>query len=109
MRASMSSAKGAAHCHEHPPVARAEADAAALAKRINRIEGQVRGIGRMIAEDRYCIDILTQVSAVQSALDALSLQLLEHHLHGCVQHAVREGNGEHAIDEALAVIRKFAR
>jgi len=108
----MSSAKGtapAAHCHEHPPVARAQADAAALAKRINRIEGQVRGIGKMIAEDRYCIDILTQVSAVQSALDALSLQLLEHHLHGCVQHAVREGNGEHAIDEALAVIRKFAR
>ena len=112
MPASMSSAKGAApaaHCHEHPPVARPDADAAALAKRINRIEGQVRGIGRMIAEDRYCIDILTQVSAVQSALDALSLQLLEHHLHGCVQHAVREGNGEHAIDEALAVIRKFAR
>ena len=112
MRASMSSAKGAApaaHCHEQPPGARAEADAAALAKRINRIEGQVRGIGRMIAEDRYCIDILTQVSAVQSALDALSLQLLEHHLHGCVQHAVRAGNGEHAIDEALAVIRKFAR
>jgi DNA-binding FrmR family transcriptional regulator len=107
----MSSAKAVpvAHCHEHPPVARAAADTAALAKRINRIEGQVRGIGRMIAEDRYCIDILTQLSALQSALDALSLQLLEHHLHGCVQHAVREGNGEHAIDEALAVIRKFAR
>ena len=108
----MSSVKPAtapAHCHEHPPVARAAADAAALAKRVNRIEGQVRGIGKMIAEDRYCIDILTQVSAVQSALDALALQLLEHHLHGCVQHAVREGKGDHAIDEALAVIRKFAR
>ena len=78
-------------------------------KRLNRIEGQVRGIGKMIAEDRYCIDILTQVSAVQSALDALALQLLEHHLHGCVQHAVKSGNGDHAIDEALAVIRKFAR
>ena len=45
----------------------------------------MRGIGKMIAEDRYCIDILTQVSAVQSALDALALQLLEHHLHGCVR------------------------
>jgi DNA-binding FrmR family transcriptional regulator len=76
---------------------------------LNRIEGQVRGIGKMIDEDRYCIDILTQVSAVQSALDALALQLLEHHLHGCVQHAVRSGNGGQAIDEALAVIRKFAR
>ena len=54
------------------------------AKRLNRIEGQVRGIGRMIDDDRYCVDVLTQVSAVQAALDALALQLLEHHLHGCV-------------------------
>ena len=69
----------------------------------------MRGIGKMIADDRYCIDILTQVSAVQSALDALALQLLEHHLHGCVQHAVKSGSGDHAIVEALAVIRKFAR
>jgi CsoR family transcriptional regulator, copper-sensing transcriptional repressor len=91
----------------HPLVARAEGGA--LARRLNRIEGQVRGIGRMIDEDRYCIDILTQVSAVQSALDALALQLLEHHLHGCVQHAVKSGEGDHAIAEALQVIRKFAR
>ena len=95
--------------HHHPAVARPPGDAAALGKRLNRIEGQVRGIGRMIAEDRYCIDILTQVSAVQSALDALALKLLEHHLHGCVKHAVKSGDGDHAIDEALAVIRKFAR
>ena len=59
--------------------------------------------------DRYCVDILTQVSAVQSALDALALKLLEHHLHGCVSHAVASGNGAHAIDEALTVIRKFGR
>jgi DNA-binding FrmR family transcriptional regulator len=91
----------------HPAVRRP--DGAALTKRLNRIEGQVRGIGKMIADDRYCIDILTQVSAVQSALDALALQLLEHHLHGCVQHAVKSGKGDSAIDEALAVIRKFAR
>jgi DNA-binding FrmR family transcriptional regulator len=91
----------------HPLVARA--DSAALAKRLARIEGQVRGIGKMIAEDRYCIDILTQVSAVQSALDALARQLLEHHLHGCVRHAIDSGNGEHAIEEALSVIRKFGR
>jgi DNA-binding FrmR family transcriptional regulator len=80
-----------------------------LGKRVARIEGQIRGIGRMIDEDRYCIDILTQLAAVQSALDALGLELLEHHLHGCVQHAVRSGDGAHAIDEALAVIRRFAR
>jgi DNA-binding FrmR family transcriptional regulator len=93
--------------HEHPLVARP--DRSALTKRLNRIEGQVRGIGKMIDEDRYCIDVLTQVSAVKSALDALALQLLEHHLHGCVQHAVKSGQGDHAIAEALQVIRKFAR
>jgi DNA-binding FrmR family transcriptional regulator len=92
-----------------PRVARGAARKQALAKRINRIEGQVRGIARMIEADRYCVDILTQVAAVRSALDALGLELLEHHLHGCVQHAVKSGDGTHAIDEALAVIRRFAR
>ena len=91
----------------HPLVARD--NKTSLGKRLNRIEGQVRGIGRMIEEDRYCIDVLTQVSAVQSALDALALQLLEHHLHGCVQNAVKSGEGDRAIEEALGVIRKFAR
>ena len=90
-------------------VARAAPRKETLGKRVARIEGQIRGIGRMIDEDRYCIDILTQLAAVQSALDALGLELLEHHLHGCVQHAVRSGDGAHAIDEALAVIRRFAR
>ncbi len=91
----------------HPLVARH--DHAALSKRIRRIEGQVRGIGGMIDDDRYCIDILTQVAAVQSALDALARELLEHHLHGCVQQAVKTGDGARAIDEALAVIRRFGR
>ena len=93
----------------HPTVARPAEAAKALATRINRIEGQIRGIGRMIEEDRYCVDILTQVAAVQSALDALGLKLLEHHLHGCVAHAIASGDGAHAIDEALAVIRRFGR
>jgi len=84
-------------------------DKGALQSRLSRIEGQVRGIQRMVDEDRYCIDILTQLSAVQSALDALGLQLLEHHLHGCVQHAVKSGQGDHAIAEAIGVIRRFAK
>jgi len=87
----------------------ARSDGLALTKRLNRIEGQLRGIGKMIAEDRYCVDILTQVAAVQAALDALALQLLEHHLHGCVHAAVKSGDGARAIEEALGVIRKFAR
>ena len=90
------------------PSPHAVAQRAALAKRLNRIEGQVRGIGRMLDEDRYCVDILTQVSAVRSALDALGLALLEHHLHGCVQQAVKSGEGGKAMDEAMHVIRKFA-
>jgi CsoR family transcriptional regulator, copper-sensing transcriptional repressor len=94
---------------EHPAVAHTQTESSALAKRINRIEGQVRGIGRMLDEDRHCVDILTQVSAVQSALDALARELLEHHLHGCVVHAIRSGDGAHAIDEALRVIRTFGR
>ena len=110
-RAAASAAAAATQTHagpEHPLAPRAHAQHAALVKRLNRIEGQVRGIGRMLEEDRYCVDILTQVSAVRSALDALGLELLEHHLHGCVQEAVKSGEGEPAIDEAMHVIRKFA-
>ena len=101
--------RGFAEPAKRAVVAHSGAETTALAKRLNRIEGQVRGIGRMIDDDRYCVDILTQVSAVQSALDALALKLLEHHLHGCVSHAVASGNGALAIDEALSVIRKFGR
>lgn len=82
---------------------------AALLKRLNRIEGQVRGIAGMIAQDRYCVDILTQVSAIQSALDAVSMQLLEDHTQGCVQSAIKSGSGEDAIGELMQVIGKFAR
>src|SRR5258705_9076879 len=94
---------------KHPRVARDAGGKASLARRLNRVEGQVRGIGKMLDDDRYCVDILTQVAAVQSALDALARKLLEHHLHGCVQSAVRSGKGDRAIAGALAVIRKFGR
>jgi DNA-binding FrmR family transcriptional regulator len=93
--------------HDHPLVART--NKGALAKRMNRIEGQLRGVAKMIDDDRYCIDVLTQVSAVRAALDALALQLLEHHLQRCVRHAVKSGDDDHVMAEALAVIRTFAR
>jgi len=82
---------------------------AALLKRLNRIAGQVRGISGMIEQDRYCIDILTQVSAIHSALDAVAMQLLRDHTQGCVQTAIKSGEGDHAIDELMQVVRKFAR
>jgi CsoR family transcriptional regulator, copper-sensing transcriptional repressor len=85
------------------------ADKPKLLKRLSRVEGQVRGIAKMIEEDRYCVDVLTQVAAVRSALDAMALQMLRDHTHGCVQGAIRSGRGEAAIDELLVVVEKFAR
>lgn len=93
----------------HAPVTVVQPDKEALIKRLNRIEGQVRGVAKMITDDRYCVDILTQVSALQSALDAVAMRLLENHTHGCMQGAIKSGNGNEAIDELMAVVRKFAR
>jgi DNA-binding FrmR family transcriptional regulator len=70
------------------------------AKRLRRIEGQVRGIAKMIDEDKYCIDVLTQISAVNSALRAVALNLLDEHLGHCVSRAVADGG--HEADEKLA-------
>ncbi len=80
-----------------------------LTKRLRRIEGQVRGVEKMVEDDRYCIDVLTQISAIQSALDAVALQLLESHTKGCVRSAIRSGKGEAAIDELMAVVKRFGR
>ena len=84
-------------------------DKEALIKRLNRIEGQVRGVNKMVTEDRYCVDILNQVAALQSALDAVAMLLLKSHTHGCMQAAIKSGNGDEAIDELMAVVKKFAR
>ena len=81
----------------------------ALLKRLNRIAGQVRGVASMIEEDRYCVDVLTQIAAVRSALDAVAMQLLEDHAHGCVQSAIRAGRGEGAVDEFMAVVKRLSR
>ena len=61
-------------------------------KRLQRIEGQVRGLARMVAEDRYCIDIITQVSAVQAALRRVEEEILKDHVAHCVEHAIESGN-----------------
>ncbi|OBK39396.1 CopY family transcriptional regulator [Mycobacterium sp. 1165196.3] len=81
------------------------------AKRLRRIEGQVRGIARMIEEDKYCIDVLTQVSAVNSALRSVALNLLDEHLNHCVTRAVAEGgdDAQAKLDEASAAIARLVR
>src|ERR1700737_2125883 len=75
--------------------------------RLNRIEGQVRGIHRMVDEERYCIDILTQVNAVKAALDRVAVNLLDDHVRHCVTDAVRDGKGEAKVSELTAAIGRF--
>ena len=86
-------------------------DKDAYLRRLRRIEGQVRGIARMVDEDVYCIDVLTQVSAVTRALQAVALGLLEDHLGACVSEAVRKGGDEGAesVREAAEVISRLVR
>jgi DNA-binding FrmR family transcriptional regulator len=86
-------------------------DKDAYLKRLRRIEGQVRGIARMVDEDVYCIDILTQVSAVTRALQAVALGLLEDHLGQCVTEAVRKGGDEGAesVREAAEAISRLVK
>lgn len=97
------SADASANVHVH------RADKPALLKRLNRIEGQIRGLNKMVEDERYCVEILTQISAVRSALDAVAIRLLRDHTHGCVQTAIRSGKGDAAIDELMEVVEKFAR
>lgn len=82
-----------------------------LAKRLRRIEGQVRGLQRMVDEDTYCIDVLTQISAATRALQAVALELLADHLSHCVAEAVAEGGdaAEAKVREASAAIARLVR
>jgi DNA-binding FrmR family transcriptional regulator len=87
-------------------------DKAALTKRLHRIEGQVRGIERMVEDDRYCIDILTQISAVNTALESLAFKLLDDHVNHCVADALASGDPQEASEksrELLAAVQRFAR
>jgi DNA-binding FrmR family transcriptional regulator len=87
-------------------------DKAALKKRLHRIEGQVRGIERMVEEDRYCIDVLTQVGAVKTALESLAFQILDDHVTHCVSDALVSGDAETASaksQELLAAVQRFAK
>ena len=86
-------------------------DKQAHLKRLRRIEGQVRGLQRMVEEGQYCIDVLTQVSAATKALEALALSMLDEHLRHCVTHAVQEGGSEadDKLTEASAAIARLVR
>jgi DNA-binding FrmR family transcriptional regulator len=88
------------------------ADKDQLLKRLARIEGQVRGIARMIDDDRYCIDILTQLGAVDTALEAVAIKVLEDHVQHCVAGALASGDEQQANEksrELLAAVQRFAK
>jgi DNA-binding FrmR family transcriptional regulator len=87
-------------------------DKDALVKRLHRIEGQVRGVEKMVEDDRYCIDILTQISAVTTALDSLAIRILDEHVRHCVAGALASGDEADAgvkTDELIAAVQRFAR
>jgi DNA-binding FrmR family transcriptional regulator len=88
-----------------------EDDKAALLKRLKRIEGQVRGVHRMVDEDTYCIDVLTQLTAVKRALEKVSVLLVEDHMRGCVMNAAKAGDQAeaeaHLAEVSTAIGRLF--
>ena len=83
-------------------------DKKGLQERLARIEGQVRGLQRMVDEDQYCIDILTQINAVTAALRAVGIGILDSHVRHCVRTSIEQGEGEEKIDELVATVARFA-
>ena len=101
------------HCEDssldEKMVPRTEGEIESLIKRLKRIEGQVRGVQKMVEDNRYCVDILVQISAINAALNKVGFNLLERHTKHCVSKAVREGNGEESIQELMNVIKQFSK
>lgn len=81
-------------------------DQATLVRRLRRIEGQVRGITRMVERGEYCIDILQQTAALRAAIDSVSLLILEDHVQGCVRTAAEQGDADKYVEEVLDVVRR---
>ena len=85
------------------------ADKQRLLLRLRRMEGQVRGIARMVEEERYCIEVIQQIASLRAAADGLALKLLRDHLDGCVRRAVEGGDGAAEIDEVMELVRRYTR
>ena len=81
-------------------------DSRDLVTRLRRIEGQARGIQRLVKEEAYCLDVLQQVEALSSAADEVGLMLLEDHIDGCLNHAIESGQGRPYVEEVMTVVRR---
>jgi len=101
------------HCEDNnmnaKMVPRTEQEIESIIKRLKRIEGQVRGVQKMVEDNRYCIDILVQISAIHAALKKVGFNLLERHAKHCVSKAIREGHGEESLRELMDVIKQFSK
>lgn len=87
-------------------------DKQAIIKRLNRIEGQVKGIQKMVEDERYCVDILVQISAIRSAINKVGNIILENHIKGCVSSSIKDGDNEQSeqvISELMNTINKFTK
>jgi DNA-binding FrmR family transcriptional regulator len=90
-------------------VPRTEEEIQNVIKRLKRIEGQVRGVKKMVEDNRYCVDILIQISAIKCALNKVGFSLLERHTKHCVAKAINKGDGDESIQELMSVIRQFSK
>ncbi|WP_042354266.1 metal-sensing transcriptional repressor [Bacillus rubiinfantis] len=95
--------------HDHPSQPRTRDEKQAIINRLKRIEGQVRGIQKMVEEDRYCVDILVQISAIQAALKNVGFTITERHLNHCVSDAIKHGEGKETIEELMNVLKQFSK
>jgi len=93
-----------------PPVQNpASKDKTALVSRLHKIEGQVRGLARMVESDEYCIDILTQIASARSALENLGMVLLQQHVEGCVRDSLKPDTGPERVEELIAAVNRFIK
>jgi len=77
--------------------------------RLRKIEGQIKGITKMVDQEKYCVDIINQITAAQRALDQVALSIMKRHVESCVSEAVKEGKGSTKIDELMDTINKFVK
>ncbi len=79
-----------------------------LQARLRKIEGQIRGLQRMVEQDKYCIDIITQLNSATAALKAVGLGLLDEHVRHCVKESIEQGAGDQKVEELLSAVARFA-
>lgn len=90
-------------------VERVEDEKKPIITRLKRIEGQVRGIQKMIEEDRYCVDVIIQINAINAALKQVGFHLLEDHANHCVLHAMESGDGKASVQELIDLFKQFSK